>query len=83
MKYWPIVLLSVFLGRLVIFGSNLSDALIIIALASLYGFSLYLTSQEEEPINAAFKEQMEFLHKDVKEVQNGIAAIKIGATLRR
>lgn len=61
--------------KLVVFGSSVSDAIALFALAGLYGFSLFLESKKETPINDEIK-------KDLENVKSAVNALKIGRTLR-
>lgn len=48
---YPLILLSVFVGRLLVFGASLGDSFAVIGLAGLFGYSLFLQSKTKEPLN--------------------------------
>lgn len=69
------VLLTACVGKMLVLGSAIPDAMVIISLVSLYGYQKFLKSKEPQPLNDMVREELEdvksklstlVLHKSVK-----------------
>ena len=73
---YPTLLLSLIAGRCIIFGAGIGDAIAVIGLAALFGFTKYLKTKEEQPINAQLKQEL-------SEMKSSINALKLAKSLGR
>lgn len=77
---FPAFLLSAFLARLLYFGANLGDALVLLALAGLYGGSYYLNFIKEKPVD---HNRLIELEEQVKGMKDKVNSAVLSAGLRR
>jgi hypothetical protein len=64
------------LVRSVIFGAQMGDAIVMVAIIAAYVASRYFESQEEEPVNDKIKQ-------DLDDMRATVNALKIGKTFGR
>lgn len=75
---FPMVILVAYLARLLITGSLfLGDSIVIIALAALYGFNLFLEHNRQEPVNEQVKEDLAQLKTQVSALNNAAQINKL------
>ena len=65
-----LVLLSILTARIVIMGASIGDALALIGLAGLYGFTQFMTSRKIEVVNETIK-------LDVEQLKNSVNGLKM------
>lgn len=89
-KLFPLLILLAFLIKTLIMPVSIGDAIILVGLASLYGFWTYLEFIKEPPVNKdirdALLQQKELLAKTVEDVDNiktFVTATKLTLTNRR
>ena len=76
LKYVTLGAFIAFSGRLVVLGASIGDAMALGALAALYGFSLYLESVRQAPLNDQVK-------KELEELKTSVASLKLGRSMGR
>lgn len=72
----PYGLLSAYVAKLLYFGANVSDAIIVASLVGLVSFFYFVNSKKEQPINDEVK-------KDIEELKNRVSNISIAKTFVR
>jgi len=68
---------SVFLVRLLITGASIGDALVIIALAALYGLYLHIEAAKEPSVNEDIRLSIKALEEKVSKSENKIGAMSL------
>lgn len=77
-----LILLIAYLGRLLVFGANIGDAVSFVALSALFAFSKFLTYKKEPEINTLIKADIESMKKDLDEMKKTVSVFKLGTNLR-
>lgn len=81
MKNWltkinlPLVAFLAYVGRLLYFGSNPSDAAVLLVLASLYGFIKYLKHIEYNKTEQEFRERIE---SSIQDLHSKVSGLQLG-----
>ncbi len=75
-KFISLGAVLVFGLRLVIKGASIGDAGALAALCALYGFSLYLETKKQQPINDSFKAEVRLELEQIKTSMNGLKISK-------
>ena len=70
MKHALFVLLSLYLCRVGYFGAGVSDAVIVTAMSTLYGFLTYMEQK--------VKKTDESMKKELEQVKSSVSALSIG-----
>lgn len=73
---YSVALLCLSVGKILITGATLGDAIAVAALAGLYGFTYYLESKKELPINDQVKSELE-------QMRSAINGLKISKTFSK
>lgn len=81
-KYLSTGLLPVFILKLLIIPTSLSDGFVAVALIALYAFSCYLENKKEIPINEATKTKLALLENEIKEIKGTLTAFKLSSQVR-
>ncbi len=79
----PIFLLLSILLRVLALGAGLGEALVLIALTSLYGFWIYLESKKQVPVNKDILERIIFIEEKMQLTQDKLNSIVIGSHFKR
>jgi nitrogen regulatory protein PII-like uncharacterized protein len=79
----PTLILISFLIRLLIMGASIGDALVIIALSSLYGFFYFIESKKEPEANKELKDRIVELEEQVKIVKDKAASLSLASSFKR
>lgn len=80
---FPILILSAFIARPLIYGASLGDALVIIGLSALYASQSYLQSKKEPVANKALVDRIVELEEQVRITKENITSVKLGVSLKR
>lgn len=75
-QYFPLLLLSSFLLRLLITGSSIGEAVALAALCALYGTHHYIESKREAPINENFKLKVAALERQMSDINSNLKAVR-------
>lgn len=75
-QYFPLLLLSSFLLRLLITGTSLSEAIALTSLCALYSIHHYIESKREAPINEEFKLKVSGLERQMSDINNNLKAVR-------
>ncbi len=70
------IAMAIFGARLVVLGASIGDAIALSALAALYGYTLYLNSVKEIPINDTLKEELHHM-------RDAVNALKVARSFGR
>lgn len=73
---YSVALLCLLVGKVLITGASIGDAIAIAALAGLYGFTYYVESKREIPINDQIKSELE-------QMRSSINGLKISKTFQK
>ncbi len=79
----PILLLLSVLVRVLALGAGFGEALVLIALVSLYGFWIYLESKKQVPVNKDILERIIFIEEKLQLTQDKINSIVISTHFKR
>lgn len=82
LKFPPLILLS-FLIRLLITGASIGDALVMIALCSVYAGYLYLESKKDPIANKSLVDRIVEIEEQVKLNKEVVHSLKLGSSLKR
>lgn len=72
----PLIFLSAFLIRLMVYGASIGDSIVIAGLAALYAYTMYLKSIAQPKI-------AESLVKELSDLKNTVVAMKMGRSMQR
>ena len=76
LKYFPLLILLVFLIKTLITPVGVSEAIILVGLASLYGFWSYLEFIKEPPVNQDVKNELIAAKAEIVRINDEIDKLK-------
>lgn len=76
-------ILFAFLVRLLFTGASIGEALVILSLSVLYGFTQYLKHIKEPQANQTLITRLIDLEEQVKTTKETIHSVKLGVSLRK
>lgn len=79
----PAVLLPSFLLKLLIVGTNISDAIIILALSGLYAFYYHTETKREDPLNKSSLTRITELEESLKHTKDKVNSLTFGSSLKK
>ena len=82
-KYLPTLLITSLLIRCLVFGAGLGDALALVALSGLYGFSLFLSNKKEPLANKELWDRLIAAEEAIKVTREKVSVTQFGNTLKR
>jgi len=82
-KWITVVFLSIYMIRLVIFGTpGLADAFIVLFLSCLYGWRMYLESIQKPDIAAELQKKLNEVNMDIAALKNNINVVKLTSGIK-
>ena len=74
------ILICTYLGRIIIFGSNLPEALVFVACMSYILINKYLEYNKIEKYNEDVNEKINKLQEDLTRTHDSVSALKVGSS---
>lgn len=82
-RYFPLLLLSFIMLRVLIVGASFGDSLVVLALCALYAGQHYFESKKEPIPNKEILNRIVDLEEQLKSTKDVIHSLKLGASLKR
>ena len=73
---FALVAFSAYVGKMVIVGTGFAEALALIPLSCLYGYSLYLNSKKVEPLSLQ-------VSKELENIKSHVSALKVEKAINK
>lgn len=82
-KYLIHGLISLVVGRILIFGASIGDALALWSLSGIYGYNLYLETKKPHEVNKDFKNRLVEVEQALQETKNKLGAFTMSNGFKR
>lgn len=78
LKYFPSLLLSSYLIRILVTGSSVGDAISLFALCSLFAYNTFLESKKQTPVNKDVYDKISYLEEQLGLTKSKLSSIQLG-----